>query len=101
MSAGTVLSPGNLTCAFSHGAPVATTPDIVTTVAAAVVEPGAGVKEAGVEGEAEEDEVESAAAVEPSPQPASTSAIAPAAARLRNLENLYTATPLMKNETME
>ena len=87
------MSPGNLTGAFTHGAPVATTPDIVTTVVSAAVEPGAGADGAGVDvagaGVALVLEVE-----EPSPQPASTSARDTMAVRDRTLDGLYTAAPL-------
>ncbi len=105
------MSPGSLTGAFTHGAPVATTPDIVTTVVSAAVEPGAGVEAAGVAADGagveaagvaadgagvdvEEAGVEPVSELEePSPHPESASAIDAAAAKDRTPYRLYMAVP--------
>jgi hypothetical protein len=102
--AGLVVSPGSLTGAFAHGAPVATTPDIVTTVVSAAVEPGTGVDAAGVAADGAGVDVEEAGVEpmseleEPSPHPASASAseIDAAAAKDRTLYRLYMAIPCWK-----
>ena len=97
ISAGIVVSPGSLTGAFTHGAPVATTPDIVTTVVSAAVGPGAGVEAAGVAADgagvaADGAGVEPVSELEePSPHPAS--AIDMAAAKDRTPYRLYMAVP--------